>query len=243
MTRKNPRELPGLVYGYVRVSTAMQADVGESLEVQQRKLDGWALQAGVQLAKVYVERGVSGGRRLEDRPEGKTLLSMLKPGDTVVASKLDRVFRSASDALRVLEDFKQRGIDLVLLDLGSDSCTGNGISSLIFTVLAAVADFERGRIAERISETKRHLRDRDRFLGGTRPFGYRTRQTREHGKRVKVLEPVKAEQRAITIMRSLRREGRSLRVIASDMQAKGFRLSHVAVQRILQDPPGRRGES
>jgi len=235
--RKNNGGLPGLVYGYVRVSTAMQADVGESLEVQQRKLDGWALQAGVQLAKVYVERGVSGGRRLEDRREGKALLSRLKPGDTIVASKLDRVFRSASDALRVLEDFKQRGIHLVLLDLGSDSCTGNGISSLIFTVLAAVADFERGRIAERIMETKRHLRERDRFLGGTRPFGYLTRKATEHGKRVTLLEPVEAEQRAIAIMRTLRRQGKSLRIIARDMQAKGFRVSHVAVQRLLQDAP------
>ena len=58
----------------------------------------------------------------------------------MIAVRLDRCFRSAVDALNVIEGFKRRRITLVLLDLGD--CTGNGVSELILTVLAACAQFE-----------------------------------------------------------------------------------------------------
>ena len=48
------------IYGYVRVSTAMQADNGESLDAQRRQVEGYAMQQGWDLDHVYVERGVSG---------------------------------------------------------------------------------------------------------------------------------------------------------------------------------------
>ena len=64
-------------------------------------------------------------RRL--RPEGAKLLAAVRPGEAVVAAKMDRMFRSAADALRVSEDFKCRRISLWLLDLGND-CSENGIS-------------------------------------------------------------------------------------------------------------------
>jgi DNA invertase Pin-like site-specific DNA recombinase len=64
----------------------------------------------------------------------------VRPGDVVIAAKMDRVFRSALDALRTIEDFKRRKISLWLLDLGDVS--GNGVSELIVTVLAAVAQFD-----------------------------------------------------------------------------------------------------
>ena len=62
------------VYGYSRVSTSRQADEGESLEVQQRTMAGYALMHGMTLDRVFVERGVSGSTPLCDRPEGRTLL-------------------------------------------------------------------------------------------------------------------------------------------------------------------------
>jgi hypothetical protein len=61
---------------------------------------------------------------------------------------MDRCFRSAFDALTTIESFKKRKISLWLLDLGGD-VSGNGISELMMTVLAAVAQFERTLISER----------------------------------------------------------------------------------------------
>ena len=63
---------------------------------------------------------------------------------------MDRCFRSAFDALETIKSFRQRRIALWLLDLGDVS--GNGVNELIMTVLAAVAQFERGLISERISD-------------------------------------------------------------------------------------------
>jgi DNA invertase Pin-like site-specific DNA recombinase len=86
--------------------------------------------------------------------------------------------RWACDALGVLADLKDRGISLHMIDLGGD-VTGNGISKLVFTILSAVAEAERDRTRERISEVKRDQRTRGRYLGGVPPFGWRVGDTGE----------------------------------------------------------------
>jgi putative DNA-invertase from lambdoid prophage Rac len=78
------------------------------------------------------------------------------------------MFRSARDALDVLDKLKGRGISLHMIDLGGD-VTGNGVSKLVFTILSAVAEAERDRTRERIQEVKKDQRDRGRYLGGTSP--------------------------------------------------------------------------
>ena len=125
---------PGLVYGYCRVSTTRQADEGESLDVQQRQIEGYAHMQGLALDRVFIERGVSGAKPLAERPEGAALLALLKPGDAVITPKLDRMFRSALDALDVLGRLKAGGVSLHMIDLGGDT-TSNGVSKLVFTIL------------------------------------------------------------------------------------------------------------
>jgi putative DNA-invertase from lambdoid prophage Rac len=159
------------VYGYTRVSTARQASEGESLEVQQRAITGYAMIHGATVAHIYKEEGVSGSVPLHEREQGARLLGVLQSGDMIVTAKLDRMFRSASDALSVLDGLKRRGVSLHMIDLGGD-VTGSGISKLLFTILSAVAEAERDRIRERISQVKSDQRDRARYLGGKVPYGY-----------------------------------------------------------------------
>jgi putative DNA-invertase from lambdoid prophage Rac len=90
----------------------------------------------------------------------------------IITPKLDRMFRSALNALRELERLKEQKVSLHMIDLGGD-VTGNGVSKLVFTILSAVAEAERDRIRERIADVKRDQKSRGRFLGGRRPFGYR----------------------------------------------------------------------
>ena len=106
-----------------------------------------------------------------ERPEGERMWTGLKRGDAIVAVKLDRVFRSALDALQSVEDLRNMGVSLFLLDLGGD-VTGNGISKLFLTIMSAVAEAERDRIRERITTVKRDQRAQHRFLGGLVPFGF-----------------------------------------------------------------------
>jgi len=215
---------------YARVSTDQQADSGISLDEQRRKIEARCLENGWQLDRVYVDAGVSGSTPLSRRPEGAKLLTAVRPGDVVIAAKMDRVFRSALDALRTI-DFKRRNISLWLLDLGDVS--GNGLSELIVTVLAAVAQFERTLISERIKDAKRNLRRGNRHQGGSRPFGYRFGRTNGHGRaRELLLDP--EEQAAIADILAQRAQGKSLMAIRDAMRRRGFWISHQLVANTVQ---------
>jgi putative DNA-invertase from lambdoid prophage Rac len=214
------------VYGYCRVSTLKQASEGESLDVQRRQIEGYAHMHALTLADVLIEEGVSGSIPVEERPVGRALFAKLERGDIVIAAKLDRLFRSALDALKVVESLKGRGVKLHLLDLGGD-IAGNGISKLFLTIAAAFAEAERDRIRERIGQVKADQKARGRFLGGSVPFGFMLGDDGE-------LVPVEAQQEAIREMIALKAQGRSLRAIAAEMQAKGHLISHVGVQSVLR---------
>ena len=214
------------IYGYCRVSTLKQANEGESLDVQRRQIEGYCFMHNLMLAEVVVEEGVSGSIPVEERPVGGQLFAKLQKGDIVIAAKLDRLFRSALDALKVVESLKGRGVKLHLLDLGGD-IAGNGISKLFLTIAAAFAEAERDRIRERIGQVKADQKARGRFLGGSLPFGYRLGGDGE-------LFPHEGEQGAIREMIALKAQGRSLRAIAAELQAKGHRISHVTVQGALR---------
>ena len=213
------------VYGYARVSTARQADEGESLDVQQRTIAGYAMMHGLVVDHIFVERGVSGSKPLTDRPEGAALVAALRAGDVIVTAKLDRMFRSALDALEVLGRLKKAGVALHMIDLGGD-VTANGISKLVFTILSAVAEAERDRIRERVATVKADQRARGRYLGGRVPFGYAIGDDGEL-----VIDP--AQQSAIARMRELRAAGRPLRAIAEAMHGEGHQVSHEGVKRII----------
>jgi putative DNA-invertase from lambdoid prophage Rac len=214
------------VYGYVRVSTDRQASEGESLGTQERALQGYAMMHGMALDRVFIERGVSGSKPLIERPQGAALLAALKPGDVILTPKLDRMFRSALDALKVLGELRDNDVSLHMLDLGGD-VTGNGISKMVFTVLAAVAEAERDRTRERIRDVKADQKSRRRYLGGTVPFGFRVGDDGE-------LVEVPDEQAAIVRMKTMRLAGASLRTIAEAMQAEGFDVSHVTAKKLIE---------
>jgi putative DNA-invertase from lambdoid prophage Rac len=203
----------------------MQADEGESLDVQRRQIDGCAHMQGLLLDKVFVERGVSGSKTLSDRPQGAALLATLRPGDVVIIAKLDRMFRSALDALDVLGRLKEGGISLHMIDLGCD-VTGNGVSKLVFTILSAVAEAERDRTRERVAEVKRDERRRGRYLGGKVPRGWMVGDAGE-------LVPVPEQQMALKRMRKLRAAGASLRAISDKMKAAGVSITHQGVKNVL----------
>jgi putative DNA-invertase from lambdoid prophage Rac len=213
------------VYGYTRVSTDRQADEGESLGAQQRIIEGYAMTVDLKVDEIFVERGVSGSKPLRDRPEGERLLSVLKAGDVVITPKLDRMFRSALDALDVLGQIQKRGVVLHMVDLGGD-VTGNGISKLVFTILSAVAEAERDRIRERIRDVKADQRQRQRYLGGKVPFGWRVGTDGE-------LVEFPEHQAAIKQARKMRAKGLSLRAIAAVLGERGIRLSHEGVNRVV----------
>jgi len=214
------------IYGYCRVSTI---DQDNSLEIQRERIEGETKAKGLnKVDKFFIDRGVSGGKPISDRPKGKELLGILKEGDSVIALKLDRMFRSAGDAVQQLEEFKKRKIKLFLLDMGE--VTGNGIAAMVFTILSAVAQFERERIAERIAESKALAKSQGRYTGGVVPFGYDVIEN--EGK--KFLQENPEQIKIITEINKLREDGFSYKKIAKAVNKDyGINLSHMGIKRVI----------
>jgi putative DNA-invertase from lambdoid prophage Rac len=214
------------IFGYCRVSTLRQANEGESLDVQRRQIEGYALMHGLAVDEILVEGNVSGAIPVEERPVGRALFARLVAGDVIIAAKLDRLFRSALDGLTTVENLRQRGVGLHLLDLGGD-ISGNGMSKLFLTIAAAFAEAERDRIRERIGQAKADQKARGLYLGGKLPFGFKRGDAGE-------LVPIDSQQEAIREIVALRAQGRPLRTIARELQAKGHRISREGVAGVLE---------
>jgi DNA invertase Pin-like site-specific DNA recombinase len=185
-----------MLLGYTRVSTQEQAsDERNSLEVQERVIRGYAQAEGFGAfeVQVYSDPGISGGMPLKDRPGGGALMQAAKKGDTVIASKLDRMFRSALDALRIADIFKEQGIDLIFYEMGTSPVNRSGMSECFFTMAAAFAQLERAQIRDRVANGRKGKKDRGGFIGGLAPYGYAA----VGEGRTAMLKPVEAEQEII----------------------------------------------
>ena len=150
----------------------------------------------------FSDPGVSASIALRDRPAGKQLLEAAKKGDTIFASKFDRLFRSARDALNMAEIFKEKGIHLVLFNFGTEPVNGNGIGEFFFTIIAAVAQLERTLIRERMMDGKKAKIAKGGHAGGKTPYGYRKIG---HG-RDAMLEEDEAEQKVLAQIRAWKQE-------------------------------------
>ena len=90
-----------------------------------------------------------------------------------------------------------------------------------------MAEAERDRTRERITEVKRDQRHRGRFLGGTLPFGFKVGDDGD-------LVPIPEQQKAIETMQAAARQGLALRAIAEKITEAGTPISHQGVKKVLQ---------
>ena len=222
---------------YSRVSSTEQAGEGKtSLSDQERIGRGFAMTKSFGQFDVacYCDAGVSATIPLSQRPAGGRMLSEAKKGDTIFASKLDRMFRSASDALNMSQIFLEKGIHLVLFDLGSDPISSSGISQFFLTVISAVAQLERTMIRERLSGGKKAKKAKGGHIGGVAPYGYRVIG---HG-RAATLEPIEAEQKVLAVVRE--RTDMGIREMTRLINGEGLRSRNgrefmpMQVSRIMQ---------
>jgi len=211
-----------MILSYARVSTVEQAADGTtSIAEQVRKGKAIADLRGASSYDfvTYTDEGISGTIPLNRRPAGKEMLEAAKQGDVIVASKMDRLFRSASDALNTAEALKERGVDLVLVDMGTNPVTENGTAKMFFGMLALVAEFERGRIAERMSDGREGKRRRNGHLGGVAPYGYRVVGSKRDSK----LVPIPAEQPVVDEVLELSKNKMSSWKIMKQLNDKGYK--------------------
>ncbi len=142
--------------GYARVSTRQQ-----STDRQVADLLG----AGVRRDDLYIDHGVSGAR--SSRPEFDRALEALHGGDTLVIATLDRLGRSTQNMLDFAEQLRGRGAGLRVLNLGGgDVDTATPMGSMVFTVMAALAQMELDIKRERVVDSVAKRRASGGDLGG-----------------------------------------------------------------------------
>ena len=131
---------------YLRVSTDKQ-----TTDNQRRELKAVAERSGWQVVKVFEDAGVSGAKGRDHRPGLDAMMKAVnaKEFDLVAAWSVDRLGRSLTDLLTILQGLQDKGVDLFLHQQGLDTSTTAG--KAMFQMLGVFAEFERGIIKERVN--------------------------------------------------------------------------------------------
>lgn len=137
------------VFGYARVSRDTQ-NLDRQIDALKRH--------GID--KIYNEK-MTGTKK--ERPELSKLLDRISEGDTIIIESLSRLGRSTKDLIELTELFEQKGVHLVSLKEQIDTSTSTG--KLLFTLMSAIAQFERDVIADRTREGLQAARARGRKGG------------------------------------------------------------------------------
>ena len=152
-----------MIYGYARVSTKTQAKDGNSLEAQENALRA----AGA--TEIYAD-AFTGTK--SHRPELDKLLAVMQSGDTLKVTKLDRIARSATQGIELIQSLLDKGITVHVLNMGVMDNTPTG--KLVRNVMLAFAEFERDMIVERTAEGKAIAKQNPDFKEGRPPKYSRT---------------------------------------------------------------------
>jgi DNA invertase Pin-like site-specific DNA recombinase len=145
---------------YLRVSTTKQETAN-----QRRELEAVAARSGWQIVKVYEDAGISGAKGRDQRPGLDALMKAVnsKEFDLVATWSVDRLGRSLTDLLAILQGLHDKGVDLFLHQQGLDTSTTAG--KAMFQMLGVFAEFERGIIRERVNAGLARARTNGTKLG------------------------------------------------------------------------------
>jgi DNA invertase Pin-like site-specific DNA recombinase len=145
---------------YLRVSTSKQ-----DTDNQRRELEAVAKRSGWQVVRVFEDAGISGAKGRDKRPGLDAMLKAVnaKEFDMVCAWSVDRLGRSLTDLLGILQQLHDKRVDLFLHQQGLDTSTTAG--KAMFQMLGVFAEFERGIIRERVNAGLARAREKGTTLG------------------------------------------------------------------------------
>jgi len=149
----------GIALLYARVSTQLQVNDGVSLDVQERQLRQAAELAGYTEFELIREEGRS-GKSITGRPALTAALKRLDSGtaSALFVTRIDRLARSTKDFLGIIDRANANKWRLVMLDLNLDTASYQG--RFVVTIMSALAEMERGIIAERQKDVHKDRRAR-----------------------------------------------------------------------------------
>lgn len=192
----NKTDLTNKKYGYARVSSQSQ-QTNSSLEYQKQEL----IRKGIPESNIIIEVG-SAANEIKNRPNFQNLIqNVLKEGDTLVVTKIDRCARNTLEFLKLQDILFKRNIQFISLDLPYSEDLN--INKLISTTLSSIAEFETHRRKERQMQG----------ISAAKKAGkYRGRKTVIDGKLISEVKYLK-QQKMLSVTQIVKITGRSRNTI------------------------------
>ncbi len=199
--------------GYIRVSTEEQARHGISLDMQRSKISAYAVLEDMELIDIIADEGLS-GCSMKGRPGITKILGMVqdKTIQAVIIYKLDRLARNTIEALQAATLMDQKGVALHSITEKLD--TRSAMGRFFFTLMASIAEMERGIISERIQSAMERKREKGEPCSNNPPFGYQIVGNQ--------LVPALHEKRVHNRILELHRSGQTVWGIRDVLEEEGF---------------------
>lgn len=218
------------IYSYCRTSeleASLEADELDAiLEPEMLAIQTYCLRQSWFMTETLRDSNCNWNYEFSRRESGKRLLSLVQPGDVILCSKLERICSSSHEVQTLIQKLRAKSVQLHIVELDGD-ITDSEFSVNFGKITEVYSALEKRKSAERIKGVKQRQRKQGRYLGGSRPFGY---MIHENGRLIE--NPM--EQRVLRRIMELKKQGKSLRAISSEVSTPVMPISFKTVQRLLQ---------